>query len=311
MSTFILGIDVAKLKLDVALVSGGKTLVRQFDNSTSGFNLLTAWLTSSDIREVHACLEATGTYGAAVALLLHENGHCVSVVNPYRIKGYAASQMQRNKTDRADARLIADFCRTQQPARRFPLEVPTAELQAITRRIEVVRQMLQMEQNRLAVAPVKTKASVQRIIKVFEQEIAALQKSIEDHFDHYPALKEQSRLLQTIPGSGEKTADLLLAEIEFGRYQSAGEVAAYAQCHAKTKRIGNESAPHQSVENGQQASAKRFIFSGNRGCQTQSDCQRVCRSFRRQRENFDASSMCISQKVIAHRFRSVKTQNPI
>ena len=238
MSTFILGIDVAKLKLDVALVSGGKTLVRQFDNSTSGFNLLTAWLTSSDIREVHACLEATGTYGAAVALLLHENGHCVSVVNPYRIKGYAASQMQRNKTDRAYARLIADFCRTQQPARRFPLEVPTAELQAITRRIEVVRQMLQMEQNRLAVAPVKTKASVQRIIKVFEQEIAALQKSIEDHFDHYPALKEQSRLLQTIPGSGEKTADLLLAEIEFGRYQSAGEVAAYAGVTPKRKESG-------------------------------------------------------------------------
>lgn len=238
MSTFILGIDVAKLKLDVALVSGGKTLVRQFDNSTSGFNLSTAWLTSSDVREVHACLEATGTYGAAVASFLHENGHCVSVVNPYRIKGYAASQMQRNKTDRADARLIADFCRTQQPARRFPLEVPTAELQAITRRIEVVRQMLQMEQNRLAVAPVKTKASVQRIIKVFEQEIAALQKSIEDHFDHYPALKEQSRLLQTIPGSGEKTADLLLAEIEFGRYQSAGEVAAYAGVTPKRKESG-------------------------------------------------------------------------
>ena len=63
-------------------------------------------------------------------------------------------------------------------------------------------------------------------------------RTIEDHFDHYPALKEQSRLLQTIPGSGEKTADLLLAEIEFGRYQSAGEVAAYAGVTPKRKESG-------------------------------------------------------------------------
>lgn len=228
MSNIILGIDVAKLKLDVALVFDGKTLIKQFDNSASGFKLLSAWLTSLDIEEVHACLEATGTYGAAVALFLHENGHRVSVVNPFRIKGYAASQMQRNKTDCADARLIADFCRTQKPARWLPLETQTSELQAITRRIEVVQEMLQMEQNRLAVSPAKTKASVRRIITVFEQEIVALQKSITEHFDDHPDLKEQSRLLQTIPGIGKKTASLLLAEIEFGRYQSAREVAAYA-----------------------------------------------------------------------------------
>ena len=234
----VLGIDVAKLKLDVALVTGGKTTVRQFDNSTAGFQSLSAWLTASDVREVHACLEATGTYGAAIALFLHDNGHFVSVVNPFRIKGYAASRMARNKTDRADARLIADFCLTQKPARWFPLETQTVELQAITRRIEVLEQMLQMEQNRLAVSPAKTKPSVERIIKVFELEIAALHKSIKDHFDDHSDFKEQSRLLQSIPGIGEKTANLLLAEIEFGRYGSAREVAAYAGVTPQRKESG-------------------------------------------------------------------------
>jgi transposase len=32
------------------------------------------------------------------------------VVNPLRIKGYASTNMQRNKTDRVDAQLIASFC---------------------------------------------------------------------------------------------------------------------------------------------------------------------------------------------------------
>ncbi len=39
----------------------------------------------------------------------------MSVVNPLRIKGYASANMQRNKTDRLDARLIASFCQTQKP----------------------------------------------------------------------------------------------------------------------------------------------------------------------------------------------------
>jgi transposase len=226
MSKCILGIDVAKRKLDVALIFNGKTLTKQFDNTNQGFKLLNAWLKSLHVSEVHACLEATGNYGDGVANFLHQAGHLVSVVNPFRIKGYAQSKMQRNKTDKADARLIADFCFTQNPAQWFPLVPQVAELQALNRRIEALEEMLQMEKNRLAVAPPKTKPSIKRMIRTFEQEIENLQQSIKDHIDQNPDLKEQSKLLQTIPGIAEKTANLLLGELEFSRYKSAREVAA-------------------------------------------------------------------------------------
>lgn len=49
-------------------------------------------------RDVHARLEATSTYGEAMAAYLHEQGHRVSVVNPSRIKGFALSELLRNKT---------------------------------------------------------------------------------------------------------------------------------------------------------------------------------------------------------------------
>jgi transposase len=112
MSHASLGIDVAKLKLDVALLTTGKTHSKQFENSPAGFQALQVWLGSFSLPSVHACLEATGTYGEAVALFLHAQGHVVSLINPLRIKGYAASKLQRNKTDKADARLIAEFCAT-------------------------------------------------------------------------------------------------------------------------------------------------------------------------------------------------------
>ncbi len=234
----ILGIDVAKLKLDVALLLPGKTLTKQFPNTPAGCQLLSAWLTSWHLEQVHACLEATGSYGDAIALFLHEKGHLVSVVNPFRIKGYAASKMQRNKTDKADARLIADFCLTQNPPQWFPPPPQVAQLQALTRRIEALEEMLAMERNRLEVAPATTQPSSTRIITTFEQEIASLQKSIKEHHEQNPDLKSQRQLLETIPGIGEKTANLLLAEIDFARYTSAREVAAYAGVTPRKQESG-------------------------------------------------------------------------
>lgn len=238
MSKNILGIDVAKLKIDVALLIESQTLTNRFENSPKGFELLQAWLASMRVSQVHACLEATGSYGDAVAGFLHEAGHLVSVVNPFSIKGYAKAKLQRNKTDTADARLIADFCQTQNPAQWFPPSPHVVELQALTRRIEVLEQMLQMEKNRLDVSAPKTKPSIERMIETFEQEIKNLRKNIKDHIDQHPDLQEQSELLQTIPGIGEKTAHLLLAEIEFSRYDSARQIAAYAGVTPRKRESG-------------------------------------------------------------------------
>ncbi len=115
MSTTCLGIDVSKKTLDVALILHDRTLSKHFDNSPAGFKLFADWLASLRVTAVHVCLEATGSYSQAVALFLHDAGHRVSIVNPLRIKGFAQSQLQRQKTDRADARLIARFCLSQQP----------------------------------------------------------------------------------------------------------------------------------------------------------------------------------------------------
>ena len=237
-SKIVLGIDVAKLKLDVALILSKKTLTKQFANSAAGFNSLSCWLKSLDVGQVHACLESTGSYSQAAAHFLHAGGHIVSIVNPSRVTGFAKSKMQRNKTDTADARLIAEFCLSQNPAQWFPPAPAVAELQAMTRRIETLAEMLQMERNRFDTAAEKTKPSITRMSKTFEQEIDHLRKSIKEHIDRNPDLKSQEQLLETIPGIGQRTAQLLLAEIEFARYDSARAVAAYAGVTPKKKQSG-------------------------------------------------------------------------
>ena len=107
-----LGIDIAKAKFDAAIEceGSGKFEHGSFDNTPNGFKQLMKWLKQHRVTHVHACLEATGTYGDALAEFLHQIGHAVSVVNPAQIKAYADSRLQRNKTDKADAILLAQYC---------------------------------------------------------------------------------------------------------------------------------------------------------------------------------------------------------
>ncbi len=238
MNEIVLGIDVSKRTLDAALIFDNRTFCKQFKNSAYGFKSLAAWLASLKIKQVHACLEATGIYGEAVTLFLHDEGHQVSVVNPLRIKGYAQSNMRRNKTDRLDARLIADFCQTQKPDQWQPPSKAVKHLQSLVRRVEVLEEMRQAEENRLANASSQIKPSIERMMTLIKEEIRELERHIKEHINCHPDLKEQSELLQTIPGIGERTANLLLSEIEFERYDSARAIAAQAGVTPRKRQSG-------------------------------------------------------------------------
>ena len=63
MSSYILGIDISKNHFDVALLIDDKNFWKKFDNTDSGFDKLEKWLNTKDVDKVHACLEATGSYG--------------------------------------------------------------------------------------------------------------------------------------------------------------------------------------------------------------------------------------------------------
>jgi len=228
MSKTVLGIDTAKKTFETLLMFGGKALKKSFSNNRKGFDLLQGWLKSLHIDQVHACLEATGMYSEALAEFLYERGHTVSVINPLRIKSFAMSDLKRNKTDGTDARTIAEFCLAKDPKTWHPLPPEIKQLQALTRRIESLEEMLHIEANRLEQASATVKPSLRRMIGNVKKEIKSVERLIKDHIDKHPDLKHQSKLLQTIPGIGEKTARLLLGEVEFREFDSARALAAHA-----------------------------------------------------------------------------------
>jgi transposase len=146
----VLGIDIAKTKFDVALLfPDGKVRRKSCPNTAGGFDELSGWLKRQGAPQVHAALEATGTYGDALAHYLHDAGHVVSVLNPAIIHAFAASQLARAKTAAVDATLIARYTATQQPPAWTPAPREIRELQALVRRLDALQVMRTQETNRL------------------------------------------------------------------------------------------------------------------------------------------------------------------
>jgi transposase len=238
----ILGIDVSKDALDLILqVEGGK-FHKVISNNLEGYKKLYRWLRSEHIDHLHACLEATGQYGDEVAEYLYLQGYDVSVVNPARIKRYGESKLHRNKTDKADAELIAEFCLKEKPELWEPLSPEIKHLRALVRRLGDLQVNYQQEENRLS-SGVKDPWVINDLTahrEYLRTHIEAVEKEIQDYIDQTPNLKSQQKLLVTITGIGKTTSAKILAEIgDIKTFESAPQLAAYAGLNPKGYHSGS------------------------------------------------------------------------
>ena len=233
MQNFNLGIDVSKAKLDCTLRKpDGKCRDKVVENNLNGFKNLCMWLnkqTANALSDIHVCMEATGVYWENVAEYLVAQGLTVSVMNPVQIKAFGTSKLVRTKTDKVDARLIAEFCFERCPD---PWKAPSrAEqmLRAMVLRINALQNMRTQEINRLEVARDNVKTGIENHIAWLEQEIKKLSVSIKNHIDSDPDLKEKQELLSSVPGLGERTIPILLSYYaDITRFDNARQAAAFA-----------------------------------------------------------------------------------
>ncbi len=264
MSTVsILGIDIAKDKFDAELLLEERTYRRTFRNQPADFEKVTAWLRKLSGTPVHACLEATGTYGEALALYLHAQGHTVSIVNPAQIKAFGRSELVRAKTDKIDAGLIARFCQSQRPAPWTPPDPAVRELRDLVRRLEDLQGMLNQEQNRLTsgtlAEPVHT--SLLASIAFLKEQIKQLRQQIHDHFDAHPELAQQRDLITSIDGLGELTAAKLIAEfLDLRRFRGARQLAAQSGLTPKPNESGSSVHGHTPLSKMGPAQIRKALY---------------------------------------------------
>jgi len=150
-----------------------------------------------------------------------------------------------NKTDKADARLIAAYTRDHRPAAWSPPSPEVRELQALVRRRDDLRALAAREKGR-ADGPLLTPAarkSVARVVKFLSREADAMQAAADALIAAAPALKADRDLLASIPGVGTQTASTVLAELPaVDRVPSAQSAAATAGWPRGSSGAGRASA---------------------------------------------------------------------
>lgn len=233
MSSFHLGLDVAKAKLDCALrLPTGKLRHKVLSNNAAGFAALCKFLAGHRVDEVHVCMEATGTYWEAVAEFLADQGYRVSVINPAQIKAFGQSLHTRTKTDKVDAGLIASFCAERTPpAWQAPSPAQRA-LRALVLRLDHLQSMHTQESNRLDVAREAVRQDIAKHLQWLQQEMDGLKQRIDQQLDgggNDAGLKAKRDLLDSIPGLGERTIAVLLAFYgDLQRFGNARQAVAFA-----------------------------------------------------------------------------------
>lgn len=264
----ILGIDVAQATFAIALWREGRPLEQaEFDNTLTGFNKLQCFLKKRHAVPVHACLEATGRYGEHLAEFLVGCGHTVSVVNPARIKKYAESQLRRNKTDRLDAEIIADFCRTQLPPPWSPPSPAQRELQTLVRHLADLEADRQRQRNRLHAFHHAPHASptvgdnLQHHVDFLTDQIEQVKHAIQDHIDGCPVLKRNRDLLTSIQGIGPLTAAKLLGEYgDMSQFTDVRQVVAFAGLNPRHHQSGSSVKGHTSISKMGRSSIRAALY---------------------------------------------------
>ena len=240
MSAVVVGIDVAKAHVDVRVL-GAKLEAQRFDNEAEAHSALAAALKPLGVALV--VMEATDGYEAALACALQAAGLPVAVVNPRQARDFAKSMGQLAKTDRIDARMLAEFAATR--ARRddlasFIRPLANAQQQAlaamVTRRRQLVT-MLLSERQRLQLAIAVVRPSIQAMIEAIGKQLDDVEAQMVGHVQaHYAEL---DKLLRSASGIGPVASATLIAELpELGKLNRR-EIAALVGVAPMANDSGN------------------------------------------------------------------------
>ncbi len=252
MFQITIGVDIAKIKFDVALLLEGKYKHKHFTNDEAGFEAFIHWIVAFNLpKPPLICMEATGSYSLPLADFLIVQSYSVSLVNPAKIHAFAKSELSRTKTDKADAKLIARYALAMRPPLWTPPPPEIRRLQALTRRLEHLLEIQQMERNRLETADDVVVESIQTLLTTIDDEIKTIRKAIATQISDHPDLDQRRQLLESIPGIGAATvAHLLIALSPHQGFTDAKQVVAFAGLAPALKQSGQWAGQTRIAKNG-------------------------------------------------------------
>jgi transposase len=257
MGSVIVGIDVSKDRLDVALRPSGEAFI--VARNAAGLEELVLRL--SAVAPHLVALEATGGYETVVAASLAAAGLPLAVVNPAQVRAFAKALGRRAKTDPIDAAVIAHFAEAVAPEPR-PLPDEATQLLAdlLARRRQIIAMIVAERQREKRATAKRLKKSIARLIKALEKELTSVDTDIDEAVRGSPIWREKEDLLASVPGVGPVIARTLIAELPELGSLTGKQIAALAGLAPWTRQSGKWQG--KSFIGGGRTTVRTALFQG-------------------------------------------------
>lgn len=257
MEPTVVGIDVSKDRLDVAILPSGESFAVPRDGE--GLDTLLERL--RPITPQAVALEATGGYETVVAATLGAAGLPVIVLNPAQVRAFGRALGQRAKTDPIDALLIARFTAMTRPEVRPLPDAATQRLaDLVARRRQIIAMIVAERQRQRRTTERRLLRSIDRLLDALQRELSEVDRDIDEDIRGSPAWREKEELLASVPGVGPVISRTLIAEMpELGSLDRR-EVAALAGLAPWTRQSGQWKG--RSFIGGGRAAVRTALYMG-------------------------------------------------
>lgn len=203
------GIDVSKRSLDVNVF--GEKDSQHVSNDPEGFATLLAQMQA--VQPILIVFEATGGYERRPVKALNEAGFSVAVVNPTRVRRLAEGIGVLAKTDKIDARIIAQYASIVRPLANSRKTTLEERLAACVERRKQLIVMLVAEKNRLSACLDSMRECIDEHIAWLEEKVDDLEKEIQALIQQKPDWRRRAEIIDSVPGVGPVTASTMVAEL--------------------------------------------------------------------------------------------------
>lgn len=218
MSIVTIGVDVSKLKLDIYYSGTHLTI----DNTASSIDEFISGLCGNCYQVV---LESTGKYHRLAHEIFTSSGIEVMVVSSYQGRYFAKSLQIKCKTDKVDAWVLSEYGR-RMDFNATPVMIDSHRtLQSLLRLLSGYMRQLRGFENQLRESCDVTRDYLSSTVDHLRGLISEIELKISSLVSSDADMREKSRLLQTIPGIGDKSSYLLL-----GHLRELGEISKGSIC---------------------------------------------------------------------------------
>ena len=216
------GIDTGKSQLDVYIHETQQFV--SFANAPQDIHRLVLLLEMFPIERI--VIEATGRLEQAFVEAALERGLPVIVMQPIKIRRYAGAIGLLAKTDKLDAKLIAEFAATVKPPFRRPVDENTRYIRDLLVRRRQLLQISTMEKNRLQIMPAHLTDDINTLIVELQRQVKQIDRHLDEAVQVQSAWQQQFERLIAVPGLGPTTVYTLLADLPELGHLSAREISA-------------------------------------------------------------------------------------